>query len=300
LKLNNIAPHLALIGVNLIYGANYVIAKEVTPLFIKPFGLVCIRVTGGLLLFSIFHFFFVRESVERKDIPKLIICGFFGVVLNQLLFLKGLSLTSPINASLIMITTPILVMVMASFLIKEKITLNKALGIGLGALGVLIIQLQGEANVSGDLLGDLFIFLNAASYALYLVLVKPLMNKYSPFTVLKWIFGIGFPLVWMVGFQEFSMIEWTDFPTGIWAALGYIVVGTTFLTYLLNMFALKRVNPSLVGIYIYTQPIIAAFIAVSLGKESLSPVKLIAGGLIFLGVYLVSRKKEGKLNKDSI
>lgn len=266
------------------------IAKEVTPLFIQPFGLVCIRVTGGLLLFSLFHFLFVRESVENKDIPKLILCGIFGVVLNQLMFLKGLSLTSPINASLIMITTPILVMLIASFLIKERITLNKAAGIGLGALGVLIIQLQGGENVSGDLLGDIFIFLNASSYALYLVMVKPLMAKYDPFTVLKWVFGIGLPMVWVVGFQEFSVIEWESFPTGIWAALGYIVIGTTFLTYLLNMFALKRVNPSLVGIYIYTQPIIAAVIAVSLGKESLNPTKIVAAILIFIGVYLVSRK----------
>jgi len=290
--MKNTKAHLALLTVNLIYGANYVIAKEAMPAYIQPFGFVCIRVTGAFLLFFLLHTLLIKESVEKADIPRLILCGFFGVIFNQLLFFKGLSLTSPINASLIMITTPIIVMIISSILIKEKITKNKAAGIALGAIGVSIIHLVGgDQKIEGNLLGDIMVLLNAICYGSYLVMVKPLMNKYNPFTVLKWVFGTGL-LVWFVGFSEFNAIDWASFLPHIWLVVAYVVIGTTFFAYLLNTYALKRVNPSLVGIYIYSQPIIAALIAISLGKEGFSSIKIMSAALIFTGVYLVSKNND--------
>jgi len=290
--MKNTKAHLALLVVNIIYGANYVIAKEAMPAYIQPFGFVCIRVTGAFLLFFLLHSFLIKESVDKADIPKLILCGFFGVIFNQLLFFKGLSLTSPINASLIMITTPIIVMIISSILIKEKITKNKAAGIALGAIGVSIIHLVGgDQKIEGNLLGDIMVLLNAICYGSYLVMVKPLMNKYNPFTVLKWVFGTGL-LVWFVGFSEFNAIDWASFLPHIWLVVAYVVIGTTFFAYLLNTYALKRVNPSLVGIYIYSQPIIAALIAISLGKEGFSSIKIMSAALIFTGVYLVSKNND--------
>ena len=285
--------HLALVLVNLIYGANYVIAKEATPEYILPFGFIVIRVTVCAILFSIFHFAFIKEKVETKDYPKLIIGACFGVVCNQLMFFKGLSMTSPINASLIMITTPILVLIISAIVLKEGLTSRKILGITLGAVGAFLIITFGQKfSLGGDSsLGDLFIFLNAASYAIYLVYIKPLMSKYHPITIIKWVFLFGCIGVWPVGYSELLQVDWVSLPTYIWAVVFYVVFFSTFLAYSLNISALKLVNPSIVGIYIYTQPVIATLIAVGLGKDSLSGFKLIAAALIFLGVFLVSFQK---------
>jgi len=298
--------HIALIVVNLIYGANYIIAKEVTPLYIKPFGFIVIRASMALLMYAILHRILtaiypknhlIHKPIERKDYPLLTACGLFGVAINQLLFFKGLSLTSPINASLIMITAPILVLIFAAILIKEKITIYKIFGIILGTLGAgYIIKSSYSSGAAGtNWLGDLFIFINAASYGLYLVLVKPLMQRYHPFTIIKWVFFFGWFFVMPVGFSEFAAIEWHTFNTLIWACLAYVIIGTTFMTYLLNIFALQKVDASVVSTYIYTQPIIATSIAILLGKDTLSGEKIISAIFIFIGVFLVSQtftKKE--------
>ena len=302
--------HIALIVVNLIYGANYIIAKEVTPAYIKPFGFIVIRASMALLMYAILHRFLtsiypknhlIHKPIERKDYLLLTACGLFGVAINQLLFFKGLSLTSPINASLIMITAPILVLIFAAILIKEKITIYKVFGIILGTLGAgyIIKSSYSSGAVGTNWLGDLFIFINAASYSLYLVIVKPLMQRYHPFTIIKWVFFFGWLFVMPVGFGEFAAIEWHTFHTLIWACLAYVIIGTTFLTYLLNIFALQKVDASVVSTYIYTQPVIATTIAILLGKDTLSSEKIVSAVLIFIGVFLVSQtftKKEQKIN----
>ncbi len=297
---DTIKAHVALILVNLIYGANYVIAKEVMPTYIKPFGFIFIRASTGLLLFWLFHWLLttltkndhLNKKVAREDWIKLALCGLFGVAINQMMFFKGLSLTSPINASLIMITSPIMVLIMASIMIRERITSIKLLGILLGTLGAgMIIWISNsDNNTNSSMLGDLFIFINASSYGLYLVLVKPLMNNYHPFTVIKWVFLFGFLYVIPFGWHEFAMIEWHTFPQQIWMAVIYVIIATTFMTYLFNIYALEKVNASVVSAYIYTQPVIATTIAMLLGKDHLSLIKLGAAILIFAGVFLVSRK----------
>ena len=286
----NLKAHLAILGANVIYGINYSIAKDVMPEYILPFGFIFCRVLGALLLFFAIGSF-IREKVERKDLLKLAVCGFFGVAANQLMFFYGLNQTNPINAGIIMTSNPILVLIASAIILKTRITANKILGIALGIAGALIILLfkKGFAFGSDTIVGDAFIFLNALSYGVYLVLVKPLMGKYKPITVIKWVFTFGFIYVIPFGFTQFNEIEWSSFETDIWSKFLFVIIGTTFLAYLFNIYGLKRLSPSTVSTYIYLQPVIAAFFAISVGKDSFTWIKLIAAILIFSGVYLVSK-----------
>jgi len=244
-------------------------------------------------MFWVVHRLFIREKVERKDLLKLAVASLFGVAINQMMFIKGLSMTSPINASLLMITTPIMVLVFAYFLIKEKLGWAKILGIALGATGAALIVLSNTSVAAndGNLLGDLFIVINASSYALYLVIIKPLLNKYHPITIVTWIFTFGAIVVLPFGWSQFAAIEWSAMPRYVYWATAYVVIATTFFAYLLNSIGLKSLNASVVGSYIYTQPIIASAIALMLGKGVLTPMKLASAALIFVGVYLVSIRK---------
>ena len=283
--------HLALFGANLIYGLNYTIAKEVMPEYILPFGFIFCRVTGALVLFWLLHALFYKEKIEKKDLPRLAICGLFGVAVNQLLFFKGLNLTFPTNASIIMTTNPIMVLIMATVIAKEKLTWIKSLGVGLGISGALIIITfqQGFQLGTSTWRGDLLVFINATSYGLYLVIVKPLMKKYKPITVIKWVFLFGYIIVFPIGWNEFKMIEWAEMPViVIWETV-YVIVATTFLAYLFNIYALSVLSPTVTSTYIYLQPVLAGIFAVWLGKDHLTWLKVIAAALIFLGVYLVSK-----------
>ncbi len=286
-----LAAHLALLAVNLIYGANYIIAKDVMPDYVGPLGFVFLRGVGALLLFWLLHKFVSSERIQKGDFVRLALCGLFGVACNQLLFFSGLSLTSPINASIIMTSSPILVLVASSLLLRERITAVRISGIVLGLAGALLILLfKGEISFDSDtFLGDMFIFVNAVSYSIYLVIVKPLMRKYQPLTVIKWVFLFGFIVVAPVGFSEFSEIDFGALPNTIWIGIVYVVLGTTFLAYLLNTFALKLVSPTVVSAYIYLQPLLAAVIAIAYKGEQLDALKIVAAILIFAGVFLVSR-----------
>lgn len=287
--------HLALLAVALIYGANYSITKVVIDdNYMMPINLVMFRVITGALLFNIFHQVFIKEKVDRADFGRLLLCAITGVAINQSFFIVGLKYTTPINASLIMTTTPILVLIASAIIIKERITNLKIGGILLGIIGAvtLILLKNGAINWNMESLkGDLMILINATSYGIYLVLVKSLMKKYHPITVVKWVFSIGLILMLPFGISGIETIDWANFPSEVWASIAFIMIATTFLAYLLNAFALKLVNPSVVSVYIYLQPVIATIIALIWGKDSLTWEKLAAGALIFIGVYLVSRQK---------
>jgi drug/metabolite transporter (DMT)-like permease len=193
-----------------------------------------------------------------------------------------------------MTTTPILVLIASSIMIGEKITLRKILGIIAGCSGAVLLILNGEKiNFEKDqILGDLMIFINATSYGIYLVLVKSLMKKYNPITVVKWVFIFGTLFVFPFGFGELAEVQWATFDLSIWLAIAYVLICTTFLAYLFNAYALKTVNPSVVSIYIYLQPLLATSIALMFAKDNLAAMKVISGLLIFLGVYLVSSSSQ--------
>lgn len=291
---STLKAHLALLTVALIYGANYSITKVILDdNYMMPINLVMFRVITGAMLFTLCHQVFIKEKVDKADYGRLLLCAMTGVALNQAFFITGLKYTTPINASLIMTTTPILVLIASALIIKERITNFKIVGILLGITGAvaLILLKNGGVNWNLDSLkGDLMVLTNAISYGIYLVLVKSLMKKYHPLTVVKWVFSIGVILMLPFGVGGIETIEWASFPNSVWASLAFILLATTFLAYLLNAFALKIVNPSVVSVYIYLQPVVATVIALLWGKDALTWEKVAAGALIFVGVYLVSRR----------
>jgi drug/metabolite transporter (DMT)-like permease len=293
---SNLKEHLALLIVAVIYGVNFVIAKEVMPVYILPKGFILLRAVTGTLFFFLIARFFTAEKIQQKDWLRLILCGLFGVALNQVLFFEGLNRTTPINASLVMITTPISVLLLDRLINREKITLIKTIGILLGAAGALLI-IFGKKDFQLQLtaaLGDFFVFLNAFFYAVYLVIVKPLMKTYHPVTVIKWVFAFGLVAVLPVGFTELQQVQWHTFDTKIWLCVLFVLLFTTVLAYLLNIYAMRKVSAALVGVYIYVQPIVATLIAMLYAKDELTTSKALAAALIFTGVYLTGMAMERK------
>ena len=285
----NYKAHIALLFANIIYALNYGWAKDVMEGgYLEPFAFILIRAIGATLLFWIVSLFF-SERVENKDKLKLLLCGIFGVAANQLLFFKGLDQTTRINAAIIMVASPIIVALLSAVLIKEKPSATRIVGILLGLTGACFIILQGESNNQGaSLIGNLLIVLNATSYGLYLVLVKPLMKKYSPITVVKWVFTFGLIFVTPFGLTEIDTIVW-EMPNDILLKVGFVVVFTTFFTYLFNIYGVKRVSPTVVSSYIYLQPILTSIIAAFSGTETITIMMAISSIIIFIGVYLVSK-----------
>lgn len=283
--------HSSLLLVNLIYGANHTIARDVMPAYIKPFGFIILRVWGAGILFLLIHTLWVKEKIAGQDIPRLLLCAVFGIAVNQLLFFKGLSMSTPIHSAIIVTTNPIAVLIFASLLIKEVITFQKIAGIVLGAVGAITLIVFGKEVSQGTntFTGDVYICLNSISYSIFIVIVKPLMKRYHPFTVTKWIFLFGMAMVLPFGLSEFQEIPWKTLPTGIVYEIMYVVIGATFFGYLLNTLALKVLNASIVSIYIYIQPVLAVVIAIVFGKDKLTMVSILASAMIFSGVFLVSR-----------
>lgn len=294
-----VGAHLALFGVNVFYGANHIFAKGVMPEYLGPNAFIFLRVLVTAVLFFVLHRIFIREKVKREDLIRLAICGFFGVAMNQLFFFNGLEITSAINAGIIMTSTPILVVILSFFILKEPITKMKAIGVLIGAVGAVALTVAGRMPGFDSSLGDLFIFINALSFGLYLVLVKPLMKKYNPLTVITYnfLFGLLFILAYPSVLTEVVTTNFSLFPTSIWLKIGFIVIGATFFTYLLNIYALKHVSPSVSGSYIYTQPVLVMlftllFTVVGWSEDYSGAItfeKILYMLLIFLGVYLISR-----------
>jgi drug/metabolite transporter (DMT)-like permease len=285
---------LAATMVSIIYGVTFTIAKDVMPEFIEPFGFIVLRVGGSMILFWLVTFWTPREKIALRDFPRILAAALFGVALNMLTFFKGLSYTSPIMGAVLMVTTPMLVLILSAILIREKMKKKKIIGIFLGLLGTVVLILYGKSaiNAPNATWGNFLVFVNAASYALYLILVKKLMDKYNAFTFVKWIYTLGFLMVLPFGWSEFEVISWEVFPADIWWKVVFVVVFSTFLTYLLNLISMRELKPTTVAVFIYLQPLFATLFAISLGKDDLGWVKIGAAVLIFIGVYLVTQQKK--------
>lgn len=284
---------LAATGASTIYGINHSVAKGLMPTYIEPFGFILLRVSGAALLFWLISFWGPKEKIATSDWPRLLGCTVFGMVINMLLFFKGLSLTTPINSSVIITISPILVLILAAILIKERITFLKSAGIitGLaGAIALVLFSKESTANAPNIPLGNLLVIINALSYGLYLILVKPLTSKYHSFTLMKWLFLFAVIINLPITLNEFLDVKWKILPVDAILKMGFVVVGTTFLTYLLNVFALKELSAATISAFIYLQPLIAIIYAVATGADSLNLVKISAALLVFTGVYMVTRK----------
>ena len=279
--------------VSIIYGVTFTVAKDVMPKYVEPFGFIVLRVGGSVLLFWLLSFFGPKEKIALGDFPRIIAAALFGVAFNMLTFFKGLSYTSPIMGAVLMVTTPMIVLVLSALIMKERIKPQKILGIILGLIGTITLILYGKSlmNAPNALLGNLLVFVNAVSYGFYLIIVKKLMDRYNAFTFVKWIYTFGFIMVLPFGWSEFHAISWSTLTAPILWKIGFVVVFSTFLTYLLNLVSMRELKPTTVAVFIYLQPLFATVFAVSLGKDDLNLVKLLSTGLIFAGVYLVTRKK---------
>lgn len=285
---SHLRRHIALLLVGLLYGANYSIAKVVTPHYILPYGFIIIRVLFGGLIIWLLSLSSSEKVDWKADGGRLFLCGFFGVGINMLFFFKGISLTTALNSALIMTVTPLLVYALSILMLGEHPKPLKILGLVLGLVGACLIMYRSDMAIDqGNWLGDLYIFLNAASYGVYLVLVKPLLGKYRPITVTRWIFLIGLVVVVPMGYSEFVAIQWGEFPPKVWISVFYVVIGVTVIAYLTNVWAMKKVNPGTVGAYIYVQPVFASLIAILLFDEVATWKHAIASLLVFAGVGLV-------------
>ena len=289
--------NLALIGatiVSIIYGVTFTIAKDVMPFYIDAYGFILLRVGGSGILFWLIWLFLPKEKIALADFPRIIAAAFFDVALNMLTFFKGLSLTSPISAAVIMVTTPMIVLVLSALIIKERMHKRKVFGIVLGLVGTAFLILYGKSIGSATHagLGNFLVFVNAVSYGFYLIIVKKLMDKYNAFSFVGWIYLFGFLMVLPFGWSQFEAVNWSTVPAIIFWKIVFVVAFSTFLTYLLNLLSMKELKPTTVAVFIYLQPLFATVFAIGLGKDELNWVKISAAILIFSGVYLVTQKKE--------
>ena len=298
--MKNVNAHLALLFVNVLYGASHVLAKGVMPQFLSPNVFILFRVLGATLLFWLVISFIGREKIDKADYPRLIACGLFGVAINQLFFFHGLNLSSAFNSGIIMALNPIMVAVLSFFLLKERVTLLRTFGIALGATGAILLTLKGATGKGDSSLGDLFLFINSLSYAIYLVIVKPLMQRYKPITVITWVFtfGLGFVILFPPTVPQFIATNYSGFTSEIILKIGYVIVGVTFLTYLLTMFGLKYLSPTVSSSYIYTQPVTVILFAwlfaiLNWSEDYTGTITFEKIGymlVIFTGVYITSKR----------
>jgi drug/metabolite transporter (DMT)-like permease len=288
--------NIALIGatiVSIIYGVTFTIAKDVMPKYIDAYGFILLRAGGSMILFWLVWLFMPKEKIDFGDFPRIIAAAFFGVAFNMLTFFKGLSLTSPISAAVIMVSTPMIVLVLSALIMKERMRKRMVFGLILGLIGTAFLILYGKSigSATNAGLGNFLVLVNAISYGFYLIIVKKLMDKYNAFTFVKWIYLFGFIMVLPFGWSEFEAVKWALVPTDIGWKIGFVVAISTFLTYLLNLLSMKELKPTTVAVFIYLQPLFATVFAISLGKDELSFVKVASAILIFVGVYLVTQKK---------
>jgi drug/metabolite transporter (DMT)-like permease len=287
---------LALIAVSiatLIYGITYTIAKEVMPVYVKPFGFILIRIIGATAIFWILSLFIKYQKIDKSDYKKILIASFFGVGLNMLTFFKGLSLTTPISASVMMVTSPIMVLIFSSILIKKAIGKQRILGIIIGLVGAIVLITYGsnhDIETTNSNWGNFLVFINAASYGLYLVISKNLIEKYHPITLVKWLYLFGLFFTIPFGYHELREVTWQEIPTTIYWSIGFVVIFTSCVTYLFNLYGLSKLKPTTVSVFIYLQPVIATIYALIVGSDSLHFVKIVATLLIFSGVYLVTKQ----------
>lgn len=288
-----IKAHVGLFLTNLFFAINISAIKYFTSRgLIGPYGLNIIRLGVSVILFwGIYLIARQKNKIDKKDIIRLVFCGLSALAINQMLFMKGVSYTYPIHASLLLLITPILITFIAAYFLKEKVTFLKIIGLMLGVSGACILILSGHNTGKGNnfLLGDLLVILSTFAYTIYFILVKPLLQKYPFMDVMRWTFTFGFLMILPVGWKEFSLINLNNFHLSEYTLLFLIVVPGTFLAYVFNVYGIKTLSASTAGTYIYSQPVFAVIISTIFLSERLELYKIIAGLLIFCGVYLANK-----------
>ena len=291
---------MAATAAGVIYGINHTIAKGLMPQVIEPYGFILLRVIGACAAFWVLSLLGPKERVRRKDWGRLLLCAFFGMALNMTAFFKGLSLSTPINSSVVITLVPVILLVLGRVFLKEVIVLRKTLGIFIGlsgAIGLILLDVPKQLNAPNIPLGNFFFVLNALSYSIYLIIVKPLTTKYHVLTLMRYFFTLAVVINLPLGYREFIQVSWLSLSPMIIAQLVFVVLGTTVLTYLFNIYALKHLSPSTIGAFIYLQPVVATVVALWVGADQLTPLRCVTALMIFTGVYLSSQKRKVPINQ---
>ena len=293
-----ILPLLAATIATTIYGINHTVAKMVMPIYIGSLGLVFLRVLGATIIFWTISLFFKTKPIEKKDRLTILKCGLFGMSINIAAFIAGLDYSTPVNSSILIIISPIFVVILSFFIFKKKINFIKILGIILGFIGAMILILTADSNSSigrNIPLGNFLFIVNSISYAYYLIIVKPMAEKYDLITLFKWLFLIGLIFNFPLGINQFLDVDWASLP--LWEAvlpMVFVVVGTTCMTYFLNGYALSKITSTEVAVFMYLQPIIGILFAIFTKSDTITLIMFVASVLIFTGVYLTSVLKQKK------
>ena len=287
-----VLPLLAATTATTIYGINHTVAKMVMPIYIGSLGLVLLRVLGATIMFWTISLFFKSKPIEKKDRLTILKCGLFGMSINIAAFIAGLDYSTPVNSSILIIISPIFVVILSFFIFKNKINFIKILGIILGFVGAMILILTADSNSSVGRnipLGNFLFIVNSISYAYYLIIVKPMAEKYDLITLFKWLFLIGLVFNFPLGINQFLDVDWQNLPL-LQAILpmAFVVMCTTFMTYFLNGYALTKLTSTEVAVFMYLQPIIGVMFAIFTKSDTITLTIVIASMLIFSGVYLTT------------
>ncbi len=290
---NKLSGHIAMFSANIIFGLNTPISRTLMPETLSPYTLTFFRLAGGLLLFWTASLFVKKEHVPAKDILLLFFASLFALTLNQLPYFIGLSLTSPIDASIVVTMLPIVTMILAALILKEPITLMKAVGVLVGASGALLLVFHSPATHSGqsNFWGNLIVFGAVSSFALYLTLFKELITRYSPVTVMKWMFLFGTIVCLPFCYKPLVQTDFSILSSGTYWRIAYVVFFATFIGYLLIPLGQKELRPTTLSMYNYVQPVVASLVAVAIGIDIFGLEKALAGVLVFAGVYIVTQSK---------
>jgi len=293
-----ILPLLAATIATTIYGINHTVAKMVMPIYIGSLGLVLLRVFGATIIFWTISLFFKSKPIEKKDRVTILKCGLFGMSINIAAFIAGLDYSTPVNSSILIIISPIFVVILSFFIFKNKINFIKILGIILGFIGAMILILTADSNSSigrNIPLGNFLFIVNSISYAYYLIIVKPMAEKYDLITLFKWLFLIGLIFNFPLGINQFLDVDWVSLPfREAILPMVFVVVGTTCMTYFLNGYALSKITSTEVAVFMYLQPIIGILFAIFTKSDTITLIMFISSILIFTGVYLTSVLKQKK------
>ena len=291
--------HIAMVLATLLYSANYRIAKDLMPEPVHPFGFILLRMIVASILLWIMHRIWVREPIEKKDIGLLALCGLCGAALNLLFFFKGLSITTPFSASLIMVMTPAVVLIFSYIRKVERFSWACIMGLAVGFIGYIVLTISDDGSQEGgSIKGNAMVFGNVALYSLYLVLVKPLLARYHPFTVAKWVFFFGAVFTSIVGSKRLMDLPFATLDGPQWGSIVFVVIGATVLTYVLNIAAMKHVKASMVGYYVYLQPVFTALLEVAWGYDKGLLNKLLAAAIMFLGMGIIERYRRKMLRQQ--
>ncbi len=291
---SRVIAFLAAFGATAIYGINHTVAKGAMPHYVGAFGFIFLRTGGAALLFWISSLFIKAEKIEKKDWKSLVLAAILGASINMLSFFKGLELSTPINSSILVTITPIIVVIFSGIFLKERIHITKVMGIAMGLVGAIGLVIYGKeirVDAPNIPLGNTLFIVNATAYGLYLIVIKKIMEKYQPITVLKWVFTIAFIVNIPITYTSFSQINW-EMPPSIMASVIFVILGTTYMTYLFNGFALTKLKASTVSAFVYVQPLIGIIVAILSGQDQLNFTKVAAGTLVLSGVYFASKKQK--------